>query len=502
MSGRSTIQALGLGLALAALCAAPAGCREGPDTESLRGQIQGKLDRAFRKGLFEVRSLSRRGHYPYREEGDPRQRLLVYYNAQIALLRDYKLSNWNQLNVGSLISVLGATPSGVRGVKPGGNRKGDLLSVHGASAYVAAAEGSGERWRSVAFLPAARAGAGRRPGDEELPYRGHLKELGRLGAAFQAGKQRDDLAELTERLEELREEAERRLGRSKGWLTIAAGNPQGEYHRQARGLERILRKAGQQARAYRTGGSVENCRLVQEREVLFGYSQNDVALMGLTGTELFEGQIPMTDLRALCSLYPEAVQIIARRQSRIRTTADLRGKRINIGPRGSGVRVNALQVLRALGLTLRDFSAVGRKGIHAALDDLRRGSIDAAFLTSAYPSPAVYALADKTPVDLVPLDRATVERLTTQHPSFAALTLPARTYPGVDEERLTVQVTAMLVTHKDTPAARVKTLLTTLYASVAELSRGSLQAYYISRERALQGVSIPLHPAARAFFGK
>ena len=491
-------------LVTAALCALLGGCREGPDGEALRGQIQGKLDRGFRKGLFEVRSLVRRGHYPYREEGDDRPRLLIYYNAEIALLRDYKLSNWNQLNVGSLISVLGARPSGVRGVKPAGNRKGDLLRVHGASAYAAAppGAGSGDRWTPVAFLPAARKVAGRRPGDEELPYRGQLKELGRLGAAFQAGKQRGDLTELTERLEALREQAERRLGRSKGWLTIAAGNPEGEYFRQGRGLERILRKAGLQARSYRTGGSIENCRLVEEREVLFGYSQNDVALMGHKGTELFEGQIPMTGLRALCSLYPEAVQIIARRQAGIRTAADLRGKRINIGPRDSGVRVNALQVLRALGLTLRDFSAVGRKGIHAALDELRRGKIDAAFLTSAYPSPAVYALADKTPVDLVPLDRSTVEALTARYPFFTALALPARTYPGVTEERLTVQVTAMLVTHKDTPAARVKTLLTTLFASVGELAQGSLQAYYISRERALQGVSIPLHPAARAFFGR
>jgi TRAP transporter TAXI family solute receptor len=490
-----------LALTLALVCAAAlSACRKGPDTASLRKQVQTQLDASFKRGLFEVRSLSRRGHYPYSEEGEAAPHLLIYYNAEIALLKDYKLSNWDQLNVGSLISVLGATSNGVRGVKPGGNRRGDILEVHGSTAF---AEEDGA-WRPVAFLPGVAEGKKKRgPRDKDLlPYRQHLKELGRIGAAFQTAKDKGDLNDLTNRLEVLRANAERRLGRSKGWLTIAAGNPGGEYFRQGEGLQRILKKAGLEARSYRTSGSAENCRLVERREVLFGYSQNDIAHMGLKGTELFEGQIPLSHLRALCSLYPEALQIVARRSSKILTVTDLRGKRVNIGPNGSGVRLNALQVLRAVEISLRDLKQVGRKEIPAALDDLRRGHIDALFLTSAYPNPALYALADKTPIDLVPLDQATVEKLIARDPFFTRLSLPAKTYPGMEQPRVTVQVTAMLVTHRDTPAARVKSLLTNLYSHVGELTRGSLQAYFISKKHALQGVSIPLHPAAKAFFGK
>jgi TRAP transporter TAXI family solute receptor len=490
-----------LALTLALVCAAAlSACRQGPDTTALRKQVQSKLDLSFKRGLFEVRNLSRRGHYPYNEEGEAAARLLIYYNAEIALLKDYKLSNWDQLNVGSLISVLGATSNGVRGVKPRGNRRGDILEVHGSTAF---AEEDGA-WHAVAFLPGAGEGKKKRgPRDKDLlPYRQHLKELGRVGAAFQAAKDKGDLTDLTNRLEVLRADAERRLGRSKGWLTIASGNPGGEYYRQGEGLQRILKQAGLEARSYRTSGSAENCRLVERREVLFGYSQNDIAHMGLKGTELFEGQIPLSHLRALCSLYPEALQIVARKSSKIRAVADLRGKRVNIGPSGSGVRLNALQVLRAVKISLRDLKEVGRKEIPAALDDLRRGHIDALFLTSAYPNPALYALADKTPIDLIPLDQATVEKLIARDPFFTRLSLPAKTYPGMEQPRVTVQVTAMLVTHRDTPAARVKSLLTNLYTHVDELTQGSLQAYFISKKRALQGVSIPLHPAARAFFGK
>jgi TRAP transporter TAXI family solute receptor len=236
--------------------------------------------------------------------------------------------------------------------------------------------------------------------------------------------------------------------------------------------------------------------------VLFGYSQNDIAHMAHKGTGLFEGKIPMTGLRALCSLYPEAVQVVARADAKIRDLQELRGKRVNIGGEGSGVRVNALQVLRAVGLTLRDFKEVHREGIPEALDLLHRGRLDAFFLTSAYPNRALYKLADKTPIEIVQLDSATVDRLTARYPFFSALSLPPNTYPGMRQGRRTVQVTAMLVTHANTSAARVRALLTELYSNVDTLTRGSLQAYFITRDRALQGVSIPLHPAAKTFFGR
>ena len=102
---------------LALLCAL-AGCRKGPDRDTLASQIQARLDRNFQGGVFKVVDLARKGHYAYREEGDDAERLLVYYNAELELLRDYRLSDWDKPNVGSLISVLGATANGVTGVKP------------------------------------------------------------------------------------------------------------------------------------------------------------------------------------------------------------------------------------------------------------------------------------------------------------------------------------------------------------------------------------------------
>ena len=478
-----------------------AGCRKGPDPRTLERQVQDRLDRSFGKGLLRVAELSRKGHYAYREEGGKGRggdRLLVYFNAELELLKDYRFSNWDQLNVGSLISVLGATPNGVRGVKPGGNRKGERIAVHGASAYAK----SGEGWRPVAYLPAAREKKGAQTTDKDLlPYRRHLNRLGEIGAAFQKSKDKGDLDALAAGLEDAVARAERRLGRRQGWLTLSTGNPSGEYFRQGQTLAQVLTGAGHKARAFPSSGSLENCRLVEQGEVLFGYSQNDIAQMGFSGTDLFDRQAPLKNLRALCSLYPEAVQIVTLRGGP-RSVAALRGKRVNIGGPGSGVRQNALQVLAEAGLQLRDLAAVHDAPLSQAMTDLRERRIDALFFTSAYPNRALYKMAEKTPIDLVPLAPGTVDKLRVRHPYLAPLELPANTYPSVKDKRLTVQVTAMLVAHRDAPADKVRTLLETLFANVPALSRGSLQAYFISKQTALSGVSIPLHPAAKRFFKK
>ena len=89
------------------------GCHKGPKADDLRGEIQSKLDRHFGSGVFEISDFVRRGSQPFREADDTRDRLLVYFNAEIRFVKGYKLSNWDQLNVGSLVSVLGATPRGI-----------------------------------------------------------------------------------------------------------------------------------------------------------------------------------------------------------------------------------------------------------------------------------------------------------------------------------------------------------------------------------------------------
>jgi TRAP transporter TAXI family solute receptor len=474
-----------------------AGCQNGPDRDGLHQEIQSKLDRHFGEGAFAIDELVRRGSQPFREDEDPRDRLLLYFNADIRFVKDYKLSNWDQLNVGSLVSVLGATPLGIEGVKPEGNRAGDVLTVHGTSAYVMGQQG----WEPVVYVGEEDVKKkGREGAEDPAAYKLRMEEIAKLGKKFQRRNRDEELDLLEADLDGVLAASQRRLARSRGWITIATGTPSGEYYALGEALEDLLDERKHQTEAVATSGSAENCRLVHSGEVLFAFAQNDIAHMAHGGTGLFERDVPLADLRALGSLYPEAVQIVTLQKSNIKTMDDLRGKRINIGVEGSGMRINAVQVLRAADLDLTEFAEVRGTPRAAAVQELKTGKIDALFVTSAYPAAAVLKLAVSHPVRLIPLSQPTINELRKRYPFLIPIRIPRNTYPDMEQDGLTVGVTAMIIARHDAPDARVELLLDTVFSELSTLSRSVLPAYYISADKALSGVSIPLHPAAQRFF--
>jgi hypothetical protein len=467
------------------------GCSSGPDSAELERSLQARLDESF-KDLFTIEDFDQRGHYDFdapAADGN-RERVLIYFDTKLRFMRDDTLTHWNQVNVGSLITILGATPLGVRGVTPTGNQKGDILEVHGSIAFKA----SGDTWVVVHDAPAVKAEATRKE-DAQSPYRQHLATLSVLGKALQESDAKADMKALEQSLAGLVGEASRRLARSKGKISFATGSPGGEYHAQGVGLARILSDTNTPAEAFPTHGSLQNSRLVASGEVRFAYVQNDIAQMAHSGSGLFSGEPPKTNLRAICALYPEAVQIVTLAGSKIKTVADLANTRIDIGPAGSGVRVNALQVLSAAGLKLEDIKATQGRPLGDALKDLTAGTIDALFITSAYPTPAITKTAATYPLALVPLDEGTLANLASRS-QLVPMRVPSKTYPGVDVPTKTAGVVATLVTTKGTPDVMVTTVLKQLFGNVEKLSRGSLQANYISPSQARTGLSIPLHPAA------
>jgi TRAP transporter TAXI family solute receptor len=207
-------------------------------------------------------------------------------------------------------------------------------------------------------------------------------------------------------------------------------------------------------------------------------------------------------MRALGSLFPEPVHVVVPAASTIRTLADLRGRRVALGPRDSGTRADALALLAVHGLTIRDLHEAGDDGLAAAAARLRAGQIDALVATVGAPTREIQRLATEHPIRLVSLSTAAVERLVTQHVGFVRLVIPARTYPGQKEDVTTVAATALLVTHTDVPDREVGFVLRLVFEDPDYLAAGSAQGAKISKRSALRGITIPVHPSASEYFGR
>jgi hypothetical protein len=156
-------------------------------------------------------------------------------------------------------------------------------------------------------------------------------------------------------------------------LSIATGGTGGVYFPMGGGIAELINNhvEGYSAVAEVTGASVENMGLISRGDSDFAFALADTVIQAYTGTGAFEGrQLP--ELRALASIYPNAIQIVALADSGITSLADLRGKRVSVGAPGSGTEVNAQAILTANGITYDDITPE-RLNFNETADALRDG---------------------------------------------------------------------------------------------------------------------------------
>ena len=245
-----------------------------------------------------------------------------------------------------------------------------------------------------------------------------------------------------------------------------------------------------------TGASVENVGSLAAGEADFALIQNDVGYFAKNGTgiDAFDGN-PVESLMGVATLYPETITIVTLADTGISSTDDLEGAVINTGDLGSGTQVNATQILEALGISDYDEQ---NAGFSTAADQLSNGDIDAAFVVGGWPVGAIADLSTTNDVVLVPVSGDDQDAVLDAAPFYAADTIPAGTYSGVDSDTPTVSVQAMIATREGLDAGVVEDITTALFDNLDQLT---IKTDFISVESAQDGMPIELHPGAAAYFG-
>jgi TRAP transporter TAXI family solute receptor len=483
------------------LALALAGCGRGPASNEVRDVLQQQLDDALGGRVVAIESLRRAGSAPGKD-GAAR---LVYYNASLKLARDYDFTKWDGHTVTSLANLLGAGPKGVFGIKQEGNRAGDALGVYGSAAFAE----SGGRYTLVAVapaaaaaaevpLPAAAAAATVQPRAREVaPATAAEAAHARLAGLFSAHTPRP-LSE-SERESILREEFEQAYARARARLdraaqvaVLASGPVGGAYAELAQALEARAVQAALPFEILRSDGSLGNIRLLNDRTAQFALVQNDVARSAYAGRGRFSGA-PQPELRAVASLFPETIHLVARAGGGIAGIGDLRGKRVDLGLPGSGTRTNAATLLAVSGIPESELASVSGSALPDAAASLADGRIDAFFATIHAPAREIGRLAARTKLVIVPIgpSRELVDG------GLLPLTLPALTYAGQTTPVPTLAATALLVTRAEVAPAAVDAMLRLLFERQEGTPSAAVAQVAVARAR--DGLAIPLHPAAETW---
>ena len=290
------------------------------------------------------------------------------------------------------------------------------------------------------------------------------------------------------------------------FVTIGTGGITGVYYPTGGAIARMVnakrKQYGIRATVESTAGSVFNIKAIMTGDLEFGVAQSDRQYQAVKGIANWEEKGPQKDLRAVFSIHPETVDLIAAVDAGINSLGDLKGKRINVGNVGSGYRKNALDALSANGLDYKkDFHAESLRAAEAP-GLIQDGRLDAAFYTVGHPS-GYYkeATSGKRKVKFVPITN--IESLLEKYPYYAQATTRVTTfYPGAvnDQDVPTFGVKATFVTSIKIPEKVVYAIVKEVFDNFEDFKKLHPAYGGLTKQNMLEGLSAPLHPGALKYY--
>ncbi len=151
------------------------------------------------------------------------------------------------------------------------------------------------------------------------------------------------------------------------------------------------------ATSVQTAASIDNLILIRDRTDLskgvtyYAAVLPDSAYLAYTGQhERFRNAT--APISILWAMYPNHLHIVTTADKGIKTVYDLKGKRASTGAPGSGTEVEALLLLKLVGIDpAKDFAKWERLGAEEIARALQDGSIDAYFWSGGLPTGSIWS---------------------------------------------------------------------------------------------------------------
>lgn len=252
------------------------------------------------------------------------------------------------------------------------------------------------------------------------------------------------------------------------------------------------------------GASVESINRVNAGEVDLGMAMNNIADDAWNGKGAFSS--PQRNFRTIGNIYPEVYQGVALKSSGIKELPDLKGKKVAVGPVGSGTAVMSELVFAEAGLDIKkdvkaEFAAFGD-----AANKMKDNQLEANFGVLACPAAAIQDIMTAREIEVIEIKGELFEKIKSRYPFFNQYTIPAGTY-GNKEDKLTINCMATLYVTPDLPEDVVYEITKVWFENTAEVAQAHSAAQWLADElkagkleTAIAGITTPLHKGAYKYF--
>ncbi|MBN9468550.1 MULTISPECIES: TAXI family TRAP transporter solute-binding subunit [unclassified Bosea (in: a-proteobacteria)] len=287
--------------------------------------------------------------------------------------------------------------------------------------------------------------------------------------------------------------------RAQEFINVLTGGTSGVYYPLGVALSKIYGEKVPNVRptVQATKASVENLQLLQQGKGEIAFTLGDSLDAAWKGDEEAGFKAPLKKLRGITAIYPNYIQIVASKDSGIKTLADLKGKRLSVGAPKSGTELNARAILAAAGLSYKDLGKVEYLPFAESVELMKNRQLDATLQSAGLGVASLRDLATSVEITVVEVPAAVVDKA---GPPFVKVSIPANTYTGQTAAVPAAAVVNYLATHEGMKEETVYQMTKAIFENLPDLAAAHAAARSIKLENALDGMPLPLHPGAARYF--
>ena len=238
------------------------------------------------------------------------------------------------------------------------------------------------------------------------------------------------------------------------------------------------------------------------KSVLSGKS--DIAIANSVSTvDAIKGNPPFdSPVKNICnlgSLYPQYFQIVALDSSNIKSLNQVSAKVLTGQGPGNTADVITRHVLKVNNIRYDDLARVNYGSYTDSVALMKDGNADFFTLGTTIPAGAIMDLASVRKINLLNIDNIVLGKMREINPGYLQATIPGKTYPGQDDDVLTIGYTTHLISKCDLDTDFVFRVLDSIYENLESLGAITKAITNITPENMLNDIGVPLHPGATAW---
>ncbi|PHR28728.1 MAG: C4-dicarboxylate ABC transporter substrate-binding protein [Desulfotalea sp.] len=289
------------------------------------------------------------------------------------------------------------------------------------------------------------------------------------------------------------------------FVTIGTGGVTGVYYPTGAAICRLVNKGkkehGIRCSVESTGGSIYNLNAIAGGELDMGVAQSDWQYHAYNGTSKFKEDGPNRDLRSVFSIHPEPFNLVARADAGIKTFADLKGKRVNIGNPGSGQRSTIEVVMEKYGWTFDDFKLASELKAAEQSSALCDNKVDAIVYVVGVPNGSIKEATTACDAVMVNVTGKEIDELIEENSFYRKAIIPGGTYRGTDEDTTTFGVGATFVSSAKVPEEVIYQVVKAVFENFDSFKKLHPAFANLKKEEMIKaGLSAPLHDGALKYY--